>query len=76
MSGESENAKTRVLADLFAFLDSGRSLEEIAVLFDGEEIADELKKRTERAELENDGMASPAFDEEKKLGYAGVQHLE
>lgn len=46
------------------------------MLFDGEEVEDELKKRTQRAELEDNGMASPAFDEEKKLGYAGVQHLE
>lgn len=68
--------KTRLLTDSGLRDITGRSLEEIAVLFDGEEAEDELKKRTQRAELEDNGMASPAFDEEKKLGYAGVQHLE
>lgn len=68
--------KNRIWTDFrFAYV-TGRSLEEISVLFDGEEVEQELKRRTERAELENDGMGSPAFDEEKKLGYAGVQHLE
>ncbi|KAJ9126147.1 hypothetical protein QFC24_002420 [Naganishia onofrii] len=53
----------------------GHSLEEIAVLFDGK--TDELKQRTEQLELaEKDNVMSPGFDEDKKLGYAGVQHLE
>ncbi|KAJ9111167.1 hypothetical protein QFC20_002661 [Naganishia adeliensis] len=54
-----------------------RSLEEISVLFDGEQVTEELKHRTERAELaEKEGALSPGFDEDKKLGYGGVQHLE
>ncbi|KAJ9110854.1 hypothetical protein QFC19_001363 [Naganishia cerealis] len=53
----------------------GHSLEEIAVLFDGK--TDELKQRTEQLELgEKEAVMSPGFEEDKKLGYAGVQHLE
>lgn len=47
------------------------------MLFDGEQKAEELKQRTEQAEIaEKEGAMSPGFDEDKKLGFAGVQHLE
>jgi hypothetical protein len=46
-------------------------------LFDGESVTEDLKHRTEQAELaEKQGALSPGFDEDKKLGYGGVQHLE
>jgi hypothetical protein len=64
-----------VFCYFFIIETKGHSLEEISVLFDGK--TDELKQRTEQLELaEKDNVMSPGFDEDKKLGYAGVQHLE